>query len=125
MDSKNILQEKIDMIIFDASYCIEKYQENHGDAFSYNITDDLSRLLWYVINNCHLWDEVCTFYDNYVGAYNEVHILGEHVKNRIFITIEEDDFKMVIDIYESDLLEGYDEENVGGFSYMYGIKINE
>lgn len=124
MDAKNIIQEKLDMIIFDATYSIEKYQENH-DAFSYNFMDNLNGLLWYTVNNCHLWDEMYTFYDNYVGVYNEVHILGERVKNRIFITVEEDDAKMVIEIYESDLLEGYDEENIGGFCYAYSIEMSE
>ena len=119
MDTKEIIQEKIEIIKNEVDFILEKYHGDSDDSAGVNfenvesIKQDVEKALWLAVENyvTEKLPENCKgeFYDN---------------GNRFLITIDGEYYgaKLEIDVYASDLVEGYNEENVGYFE-AFGVSL--
>lgn len=119
MDKKNIIQEKIDIIKNEVDFILEKYHGDSDDSAGVNfenvegVKQDIEKALWLAVENYETENlpENCKgeFYDN---------------GNRFLITIDGEYYgaKLEIDVFASDLVEGYNEENVGSFE-AFGVSL--
>ena len=119
MDTKEIIQEKIEIIKNEVDFILEKYHGDSDDSAGVNfenvegVKQEVEEALWLAVENYETENlpENCKgeFYDN---------------GNRFLITIDGEYYgaKLEIDVYASDLVEGYNEENVGYFE-AFGVSL--
>lgn len=110
MDAKNIIQEKIEIITDEVEFILEKYHgdsdDNKGSCFQdvEKVKQDIERTLWLAVENYETPNDL----PDCDGVF-------EYDGNRFLINLEENDTQLEVYVYIGDLVDGYDEENVGSF----------
>ena len=110
MDAKNIIQEKIEIIKNEVDFILEKYHgdsdDSKGSCFQdvEKVKQDIERTLWLAVENYETPNDLpaCNGEFEYDG-------------NRFLITLKEGDAILEVYVYIGDLVDGYNEENVGSF----------
>lgn len=120
MDNKNIIQEKIEIIKNEVDFILEKYHGDSDDSAGVNfenvesVKQDIEKALWLAVENYETPENLP---ENCNGEfYND--------GNRFLITIngKHCGAKLEVDVYTSDLVEGYDEEDVNWFE-AFDVKL--
>lgn len=110
MDAKNIIQEKIKIITDEVDFILEKYHgdsdDSKGSCFQdvEKVKQDIERTLWLAVENYETPNDL----PDCDGVF-------EYDGNRFLINLEENDTQLEVYVYIGDLVDGYDEENVGSF----------
>ena len=119
MDTKEIIQEKIEIIKNEVDFILEKYHGDSDDSAGVNfenvegVKQEVEEALWLAVENY----ETENLPENFKGEFYDN-------GNRFLITIDGEYYgaKLEIDVYASDLVEGYNEENVGYFE-AFGVSL--
>lgn len=110
MDAKNIIQEKLEIITDEVDFILEKYHGDSDDSAGCRFQDvesikqDIKQALWLAVENYETPNDLppCA------GEF-------EDDGNRFLITFTEGFAVLEIYVYIGDIVDGYDEENVGNF----------
>ena len=142
MDTKEIIQEKIEIIKNEVDFILEKYHGDSDDSAGVDfknvesVKQDIEKALWFAVENYEHGIEKAWWFsvENYGTALN-VLVLTKTPTNcfcefynggsRFFIKIrgEHNLTQLEIDVHTGDLIEGYNEKNVGGFE-AFDVKLS-
>lgn len=110
MDAKNIIQEKIEIITGEVDFILEKYHgdsdDSKGSCFQdvEKVKQDIERTLWLAVKNYEMPNGLPACYGEF-----------DNDGDRFLITLKEGGAILEVYVYISDLVDGYNEENVGSF----------
>lgn len=106
MDTKNIIQQKIEKIKNNVEIVLEKYSDNFGTYFLNveKIKNEVEQALWLAVENYET--------PNDLPACNGEF---ENDGNRFLITLKKGDAVLEVYVYIGDLVDGYDEKNIQYF----------
>lgn len=106
MDTKNIIQQKIEKIKNNVEIVLEKYSDNFGTYFLNveKIKNEVEQALWLAVENYET--------PNDLPACNGEF---ENDGNRFLITLKKGDAILEVYVYIGDLVDGYNEKNIQYF----------